>query len=674
MAQYKGIKEILKKFWNTSRIWIKNNFTAKKLGKLEFHSTVAENGHTVINMGNDAVNIYIHKDGRYARFDKMPTEGSIQKNTDLFKVELFPDTCIIDSFGVSIDVSWNTISNDDADNDVIETLRNHINSIGNPHDTSVDNIIGLSVVGRTGNYNDLNNKPTIPEAQVQSDWEATEGIGVILNKPTLGTAATKNYTSSISNNSTDLPTAEAVYNFINSLGIENIITNIDNIEQQLSNIFTAENKATDLNTTTNSGIYYWTTDAANRPCDYGVLLVNKYSTWINQIAYGTNGSIYFRQKINDNNWTEWKAVAFDGEATAYKVANALTVNGKTYDGSSAVDAGVQTVANGGTGVTTQADINKAFVGELGVGESDVTDGTEFVSSYASDNGFADTNAVNTPYKRKFSAVWNYIKGKISSVLGLTKDRYGGTAAAILDYYNGSTPIKVRWSGAGINNAEWYPAFNADGTAIEPIHRGKIHAGKADTADKATSDANGNNIVNTYATKTELEKTTTKNASLSTVTTGTTKYIKLGTFNWSDSFSFRCRIAGNSFEDNVNINILGGHSRASSVCGYYSTNSMLIKSIIVKRGDAWNGNFEIYLKIVQLTTAIVFVTIDKDYQNRINISESTAAPSGTLEEIAFNKFNGMFSSNIDALCIKANNVMKIPTSAPSTKENGCIWIG
>ena len=111
--------------------------------------------------------------------------------------------------------------------------------------------------------------------------------------------------------------------------------------------------------------------------------------------------------------------------SAKKVSNALTVNGKTYDGSSAVDAGVQTVANGGTGVTTQADINKAFVGNLDIGESDVTDGTEFVSSWASDNGFAETEGgVNTPYKRKFSTVWNYIKGKISSVLGLTANNYG----------------------------------------------------------------------------------------------------------------------------------------------------------------------------------------------------------------------------------------------------------
>ena len=102
--------------------------------------------------------------------------------------------------------------------------------------------------------------------------------------------------------------------------------------------------------------------------------------------------------------------------TVDKVANALTVNGKTYDGSEAVDAGVQTVANGGTGVTTQADINKAFISNLDVGNSDVTDGTEFVSSWASDNGFADAEAVNTPYKRQFIKVWNYIKGKISSKL------------------------------------------------------------------------------------------------------------------------------------------------------------------------------------------------------------------------------------------------------------------
>lgn len=103
---------------------------------------------------------------------------------------------------------------------------------------------------------------------------------------------------------------------------------IENIEQKLADIFSAENKVTDFNTTTDSGIYYWVNDAANKPgTDYGVLLVNKHdggsatSLWINQIAYGTNNKIYFRQNINSGNWTEWKAVAFEGEVNADTVDN-----------------------------------------------------------------------------------------------------------------------------------------------------------------------------------------------------------------------------------------------------------------------------------------------------------------------------------------------------------------
>ena len=272
---------------------------------------------------------------------------------------------------------------------------------------------------------------------------------------------------------------------INSKLIGNSVR-IENIEQKLSNIFSAGNEVTDFNTTTNSGIYYWLGSSANKPgTDYGVLLVNKYdggdgtsNLWVNQIAYGTNNKIYFRQNINNGNWTDWKAVAFEGEVNA----------------------------------------------------------------------------------------------------------------------------------------------------------------------------------------------TTKSVSLSTVTTGTTKYVKLGTFHWNDSFSFRCRIAGDSFEDNVNVNILSGHSGGSSVCGYYSTNSSLTKSIIVKRGEAWNSDFEIYLKITQLTTADVHVTIDKDVQDRINISESTTAPSGTLEEIVFNNINGMFSGSVEAKNLVLDNVNGISSgygSAPLT---------
>lgn len=42
----------------------------------------------------------------------------------------------------------------------------------------------------SGDYNDLINKPEIPSAQIQSDWNASSGVAQILNKPNLATVAT----------------------------------------------------------------------------------------------------------------------------------------------------------------------------------------------------------------------------------------------------------------------------------------------------------------------------------------------------------------------------------------------------------------------------------------------------------------------------------------------------
>lgn len=229
---------------------------------------------------------------------------------------------------------------------------------------------------------------------------------------------------------------------------------IEKIEQKLSDIFSAENKVTDFNTTTDSGIYYWTADAANRPTDYGVLLVNKLdggsttSLWINQIAYGTNSKIYFRQNINSGSWTEWKAVAFDGEITAKKVANALTINGKTYDGSTAVDAGVQTVANGGTGATTALGAFESLANGLSEDVNPID--TEHII-------FKNTDGTHWGLYT-LSTFWEYIKGKISSVLGLTKDSYGGKADTagtadktvnVIDYGNTSRTVRIGYEGPGL---------------------------------------------------------------------------------------------------------------------------------------------------------------------------------------------------------------------------------
>ena len=74
--------------------------------------------------------------------------------------------------------------------------------INSSNKLSVANISGLANVATTGEYNDLLNKPAIPAAQVQSDWNAVSGMGVILNKPTLANVAT----SGSYNDLTDKPT------------------------------------------------------------------------------------------------------------------------------------------------------------------------------------------------------------------------------------------------------------------------------------------------------------------------------------------------------------------------------------------------------------------------------------------------------------------------------------
>lgn len=63
----------------------------------------------------------------------------------------------------------------------------------------------LATVATSGLYNDLSNKPTIPAAQVNSDWDAISGVAQILNKPTLSTVATTGSYNDLSNKPT-IPT------------------------------------------------------------------------------------------------------------------------------------------------------------------------------------------------------------------------------------------------------------------------------------------------------------------------------------------------------------------------------------------------------------------------------------------------------------------------------------
>lgn len=65
-------------------------------------------------------------------------------------------------------------------------------------DDYIKNKPTLATVATSGSYNDLSNKPTIPAAQVNSDWNSASGVSQILNKPTLATVATSGAYSDLS--------------------------------------------------------------------------------------------------------------------------------------------------------------------------------------------------------------------------------------------------------------------------------------------------------------------------------------------------------------------------------------------------------------------------------------------------------------------------------------------
>jgi hypothetical protein len=81
-----------------------------------------------------------------------------------------------------------------------KTAYDHSQSSGNPHGTTYADLPDTPTIPDAQVNSDWNaasgaaeilNKPTIPAAQVQSDWTATSGMGQILNKPTLGSLAAK---------------------------------------------------------------------------------------------------------------------------------------------------------------------------------------------------------------------------------------------------------------------------------------------------------------------------------------------------------------------------------------------------------------------------------------------------------------------------------------------------
>lgn len=99
----------------------------------------------------------------------------------------------------------------------------------------------------------------------------------------------------------------------------------------------------------------------------------------------------------------------------------------TKDELSEITSGTLPISKGGTGETTAKGIvSNTIQSGLNVGNSDLTDETDIITTHASSGYTSETKDL---YRRKATYLWNYIQSKISSVLGLTSTNYGGKAAS-----------------------------------------------------------------------------------------------------------------------------------------------------------------------------------------------------------------------------------------------------
>lgn len=125
-------------------------------------------------------------------------------------------------------------------------------------------------------------------------------------------------------------------------------------------------------------------------------------------VHARSGKVSTRAQ-NGGTWQPWKTLAFTTDIpSSLKNPYSFNVFGVVYDGSAAKT------------VTTST-----FVSQLPEDTSTVTDGTMFITSWASNSGFADTNAVNVPYKRKAIHLWEYIKAKTDSLYATKGHNHDG---------------------------------------------------------------------------------------------------------------------------------------------------------------------------------------------------------------------------------------------------------
>lgn len=248
------------------------------------------------------------------------------------------------------------------------------------------------------------------------------------------------------------PTDKAVAEFVNS----SIATNTANYISNNGEPFTSVEQLEAYSGTVTNNDYAFVTGIDSEGNTY----YDRYKATVS----GSSVTWALEYRLNNSSFTAAQWSAINSGITSVLVAkihdhgNKDVLDGITSDKVNSWDGkedafDILPTTKGGTGTNaaSQSALTSSLINSLSEETSTPKDADYYVSQYQN-GGTSNTSFVRRPV----SALWNYIKGKISSVLGLTASAYSGKAAT------------------------------------------------AGTADKAVADKSGNDIETTYATKSETE--------------------------------------------------------------------------------------------------------------------------------------------------------------------------
>lgn len=243
---------------NNAKLTIQKNGTTVKTFTANASTDVTAN-ITVPTKVSELTN-----DSSYAKSGDLATVATSGSYNDLSNKPTIPTvnnaTLTIQKNGTSVGTFTANASTNATANITVPTKVSELTN-----DSSYAKTTDLATVATSGSYSDLSNKPTIPAAQVNSDWNATSGLAQILNKPTIPTK-----TSQLTNDS----------NYATTSAIPTKTSQLTNNGADGTSTYV---EANDLSTVATSGSY---SDLSGKPT-----IPTKTSQLTNDSNYATSSDI-----------------------------------------------------------------------------------------------------------------------------------------------------------------------------------------------------------------------------------------------------------------------------------------------------------------------------------------------------------------------------------------------